>query len=220
MKNKSALILGATGLIGNELLQLLLQSDTYERVTVLVRKPVAVQHPKLTQIPVDFNRLDNFEDAFAVHDIFCCLGTTIKKAGAQSAFKLVDFEYPLKAAQLAKKQGARQYLIVSAIGADSRSKVFYSRTKGEIEEALRQLKFPSLHIFRPSLLLGKRNEFRLGEKAATLLSPVFSPLMMGSLKKYKPIQAKEVAQAMVAVANGNQSGEFVYDWTEMKRNDK
>ncbi|WP_410769017.1 oxidoreductase [Fontibacillus sp. BL9] len=216
MKNKSALIIGATGLIGNELLLLLLQSDTYEHVTVLVRKPVAIQHPKLTQLMVDFNQMENFEDAFAVHDVFCCLGTTIKKAGSQAAFKLVDFDYPLKAAQLAKKQGARQYFIVSAIGADSRSKVFYSRTKGEIEDALRQLKFPSLHIFHPSLLLGKRNEFRLGEKVAALLSPVFSPLMMGSLKNYKPIQAKEVAQAMVAVAKGNQSGEFIYEWTEMK----
>ncbi|WP_256757622.1 oxidoreductase [Cohnella sp. WQ 127256] len=212
---RKALIVGGTGLIGNQLLQLLLQSEAYESVIVLIRKPLAINHPKLIQKVVDFDDLDNGEQMFGVDDVFCCLGTTIKKAGSKEAFLKVDFDYPLQVAQLAKENGATQFLIVTAMGADRHSRVFYSRVKGEIEEALKRVKFPSLHIFHPSLLLGKRNEFRFGEKVAEIISPILSPLLRGKLSKYKPIQAKDVAQAMVRIATDNRKGEFVYEWKQM-----
>ncbi len=212
---RSALLVGATGLVGNELLRVLLESDRYEKVKVLVRTPISTNHPKFTQCLMNFDELDKYEEEFTVDDVFCCLGTTIKKAGSQEAFRKVDFEYPLHAAKLARKQGAQQFLIVSAIGADPRSSIFYNRVKGEIEIALSQLELPALHIFRPSLLLGKRNEFRLGERVSAMLSPVFSPLFIGKLNQYKPIQARKVAEAMYRTAILTRTGEYVYKWEQM-----
>lgn len=219
VEKRSALIVGATGLVGNELLHILLHSDTYEHIKVLVRNPLSIKHDKLTQVVVNFDELNKYEVEFNVHDVFCCLGTTIKKAGSQAAFKKVDFEYPILAAKLAKNQGAQQFVIVSAIGANAQSNIFYSRVKGEVEEALKQIQFASLHIFRPSLLLGSRKEFRFGEKAAAIIIPIFSPLLAGKLNKYKPIQAKQVAQAMVQNAIKIRSGEFEYEWKQMRHND-
>ncbi|MNI42038.1 hypothetical protein D3C73_963080 [compost metagenome] len=219
VEKRTALIIGATGLVGNELLHILVQSDAYEHVKVIIRKPLSIKHDKLTQLVVNFDEFYEYEDEFAVHDVFCCLGTTIKKAGSQAAFKKVDFDYPVQAAKLAKNQGARQFLIISAIGANAQSNLFYSRVKGEVEEALKQLQLPSLHIFRPSLLLGNRKEFRFGEKAAAIIIPIFSPLLAGKLNKYKPIQAKQVAQAMVQNAIKIRSGEFEYEWMQMRHND-
>ena len=219
-EKRSALILGATGLVGNELLHILLQSNTYESVKIFIRKPLSIDHPKLTQKLVDFNVLEKYEEEFTVQDVFCCLGTTIKKAGSQEEFKKVDFEYPLEAAKLAKKNGAEQFLIVSAMGANRHSRIFYSRVKGEIEEALKQVQFPSLHIFRPSLLLGKRNEFRFGERVAEISSPLFSPFLKGKLGKYKPIRGKDVAQAMYQIAKKNRKGESVYEGEQIFQNSK
>ncbi|MNO32540.1 hypothetical protein D3C76_225320 [compost metagenome] len=213
-----AIIVGATGLVGNELLQILLQSDTYKQVKVLVRTPISIQHPKLTQIQVSFDELERHEEEFvSVHDVFCCLGTTIKKAGSQEAFKKVDFEYPLQAAKLSKKHGVRQFLIITAIGADHQSTIFYNRVKGEVEEALRHLQLSSLHIFHPSLLLGQRREFRLGEQATSIINPIFSSILLGKLKKYKPIQAKDVAQAMHQAALNDRTGQHVYEWEQMAK---
>lgn len=211
---RTALIVGATGLVGNELLHLLLSQDLYEKVVVLVRKQIQVQHDKLVQKVIDFDSLDDYEQYLAVDDVFCCLGTTIKKAGSEEAFKKVDYEYPLKVAQLAKKNGVQQFLIISAIGADSSSKIFYNRTKGEVEDALMKIGFPSLHIFQPSLLVGKRNEFRFGEKLGIFLSPIYSPLLRGKLSKYKPVQANLVAMSMCNIAKKGNKGNFVYQYND------
>lgn len=210
--NRKAFIVGATGLVGNELLLQLLQSDTYDSVTILVRKPISIQHSKLTQKVIPFDELSSYEELFAVQDVYCCLGTTIKKAGSQDAFKKVDYEYPLQAATLSKKQRVDQFIVISAVGANSKSRIFYSRVKGELEDALQRLQFPSLHIFRPSLLLGERKEFRFGEKIASIISPILSPLFIGTFKKYKPIQANELAQAMLRIASSNRKGNNVYEW--------
>lgn len=211
MEKRSALIVGATGLIGNELLHILLDSTRYDRVKVLIRAPIDLQHPKLTKVITNFNELENYEEEFAVHDLFCCLGTTIKRAGSQEQFRKVDFEYPLEVAKLAKKKGVKQFLIITAMGADHNSSIFYNRVKGEIEEALKKIELPSLHIIRPSLLLGKRNEFRFGEKMAAIMSPLFSPLLMGRLRKYRPIHARDVGNAMYQIAQNEQSGVHVYE---------
>ncbi|MGK7376770.1 oxidoreductase [Planococcus sp. 1R117A] len=208
--SKTALLAGASGLVGTELLHILLESPKYEEVKIFVRKRLEIKHPKLEQVLVDYNRLENYEEYFNVNDIYCCLGTTIKKAGSQEAFRKVDYEYPLKMAELAKKHNAENFLIVSALGADPHSKVFYSRTKGEVEKQLKNLDLYALHIFQPSLLLGDRQEFRLGEKIASFLVPVFSPLLFGKLKKYKPVSARRVAYAMYQVGQTDYSGHFTY----------
>lgn len=207
---KSALIAGATGLVGTELLHVLLESPRYEEVKILVRKPIDVVHPKLKQITADFDQLENYQSYFDVDDVFCCLGTTIKKAGSQKAFRRVDYDYPVTIAELARTAGAKKFLVISAMGADAKSNVFYSRVKGQTEEALKRMEFPALHIFRPSLLLGKRDEFRLGEKAASLLAPAFSPILRGGMKKYKPIEAADVAKAMCKAAKSEEQGVFVH----------
>lgn len=215
MTEKSALIAGATGLTGTELVKVLLDHPAYDKVRVLVRRKLDLEHPKLEQIPIDFYRLEEYKKYFDVDDVFCCLGTTIKKAGSQKAFRRVDYEYPLALATLAKSAGVKNFLVVSAMGADARSNVFYSRVKGQMEESIKKLELPALHIFRPSLLLGSRQEFRLGEKAASLLSPVVSPLLRGGMKRFKPIHAQQVAEAMCAAAQSDSVGVHVYSSDEI-----
>lgn len=214
---KSALLVGATGLVGSELVDILLHSTKYGSVTVLTRKLLPLNHPKLEQIITDFDQLDQYNQHVQVDDVYCCLGTTIKTAGSKEAFKKVDFTYPLELAQLTKAAGAQKFFIITAMGADPNSKVFYSRVKGEVEAELKKIGFPTLHIFRPSLLLGERKEFRLGEKVGVILSPVLSFLMVGSLKKYKPIHAKDVAMAMYQASQRPESGSFTHESDEIFR---
>jgi uncharacterized protein YbjT (DUF2867 family) len=146
---------------------------------------------------VDFDELDRHGDLFAVDDLFCCLGTTIRKAGSQEAFRRVDLEYPLQAAHLGRAAGARQFILVSALGADPSSRVFYNRVKGEVEAALAGVGYPRLVIFRPSLLLGDRDEVRPGERVAEWIMKPLGPLMRGPLRRYRPVEAAWVARAMV-----------------------
>lgn len=210
MNNKTALLAGASGLVGNELLHILLNSSHYSQVRILVRHPLELIHEKLEQIITDFDKLDDYADYFTVDDVYCCLGTTIKKAGSQEAFKKVDYDYPLKMAELAKSHRVKNFLVITALGADSNSKVFYSRTKGQLQLNLKKTGLTALHIFQPSLLLGERQEFRLGEKAATLLSPVISKVLKGKMKKYKPVEAKDVAVTMYEVAQIERTGNYTY----------
>lgn len=212
---KIALLAGASGLVGNELLHILLESPHYESVKIIGRRHIDIKHPKLEQLVVDFDRLENCREWLGADDVYCCLGTTIKAAGSQQAFRKVDFEYPAKLAQLALEQGAQKFLTISALGADSTSKVFYSRTKGQLEDVLKKTAYPALHIFQPSLLLGDRKEFRFGEKAAILLSPLFSLLLVGKLQKYKPISARRVAMAMQHAAQDPTLGTFVHPSNEI-----
>jgi uncharacterized protein YbjT (DUF2867 family) len=208
---RTALLLGATGLVGGELLTLLLADADYRQVTVLVRRNLPRSHPKLTQRVVDFRDLAQAADAFRVDDVFCSLGTTIKKAGSQAAFREVDYAYPLESAKLAVRQGAGQYLLITALGANAKSSVFYNRVKGEVEEAIGKLPLPSLHVFRPSLLLGDRQESRTGEKIATAVMKPLGFLLAGPLKKYRGIEARTVARAMLRTAKQNTPGRHAYD---------
>ena len=208
---RTALLLGATGLVGGELLTLLLADPEYWQVTVLVRRNLPRSHPKLVQRVVDFKDLPKAADAYRVDDVFCCLGTTIKKAGSQEAFRVVDYTYPLESAKLAARQGAGQYLLITALGADAKSSVFYNRVKGEVEEAIGKLPLKSLHIFRPSLLLGDRQESRTGEKIAVAVMKPLGFLLAGPLKKYRGIQARTVAQAMLRTAKRDVAGRHAYN---------
>jgi uncharacterized protein YbjT (DUF2867 family) len=201
MNNRKAIIVGATGLIGSSCLQYLFHDPTYSEVIAIVRRPLLKNHRKLKEVITDFSNLDKTLSTVTANDVFCCLGTTIKKAGSQEAFKKVDFSLVLEVANLMRKQGAEKFIVISAIGANRSSKVFYNRIKGEMEEALKGLGYPCLRIIRPSLLLGHREEFRLGEKIGILMSPFWKLLLIGSLKKYRPVEADAVARFMVKVAH-------------------
>ena len=200
---RTALLVGATGLIGDCVLEMLLEDDDYDKVIVLVRRRLAFNYDKLVQHVIDFDALDASAQLMQANDVFCCLGTTIKKAGSQEAFRKVDYEYPLRIAELALARGAEQFLIITALGADTHSRIFYNRIKGKIEQAVRELPFRAIHIFRPSILVGDRREARPGEKVGVAVMKLFSFLMIGAWRKYRPIRAELVARAMVAAAKTN-----------------
>lgn len=210
---KFALVAGATGLIGKQVLKLLLEVEAYEKVKAITRKPLNLQHPKLENIVLDFETLSEQRAAIKADDVFCCLGTTIRIAKTKEAFRKVDHDYPLELARITKNQGATQYLLVSALGADKKSSVFYNRVKGEVEEAIGQVGFDSFYIFRPSLLLGDRTEVRAGEGAATVFFKVFGFLIP---KKYKAIESGKVARAMVTLAKENKPGFHLYESKELQ----
>jgi uncharacterized protein YbjT (DUF2867 family) len=212
MATRKALIVGATGLIGRFCLQALLDDSNYSEVIVLVRKPLLKTHRKLKTVVTSFDDLESETSNIHADDIYCCLGTTIKKARSQDTFKKIDLTLVVAVAKLMKKQGTEQFLVISALGADKNSKVFYNRTKGEMESSLQELGYPCIRIIRPSLLLGPREEFRLGEKIGVILTPVIKPFLVGSLKKYAPVEAEKVAQFMVKVALEEPiSGVYMYE---------
>lgn len=209
--SRTALLLGATGLVGGHCLELLLDDEDYEQVITLGRRDLDRKHPKLEHHLIDFECMTNCRDLIKARDVFCCLGTTIKKAGSQEAFRKVDFKYPYEVAMIARENGVEQFLLVSSIGADARSRVFYSRVKGELEEAIMSIPFDAVQIFRPSLLLGTRDEVRLGEQFAEKVSRFFSFMFVGPFAKYRPIHALEVATAMVKVAKEQPRGVNIYE---------
>jgi uncharacterized protein YbjT (DUF2867 family) len=211
MEKRTALLVGASGLVGSYCLQYLLEEASYTRIAVLSRKPLALQHEKLVHLVADFDELETLGDWMTADDVYCCLGTTIKKAGTQGAFRKVDFDYTVKLAALAQHCGARQFLVVTSLGADPRSRIFYNRVKGEVEEALRKIPFTALHIFRPSLLLGLRPEHRTSEIAGLLVMTGLKYAMAGPLKKYRAIRASDVARAMIGVALWDMFGVRVYE---------
>ena len=210
--NRTAIVVGSNGLVGSELLKILLESDYYRTVVSLARKYLEIKNDKLVQYIIeDYNQLDEYEELIAADDIYCCLGSTMKKAGSKEAFRKVDFDYPLTIAKLAALNDSGQFMLVSALGANPGSGVFYNKVKGEVEEAIKEVDFNSLHIFRPSLLLGDRQEKRGGESTAKVLMTTFSFAMVGPWKKYKPVQAKKVAQAMFQAAQKNEDGVHVHE---------
>lgn len=210
---KTALIAGSTGLIGNQLLRLLLNDDHYDAVKAISRKPLEITHPKLENIVLDFDRMAEYKDALKADDVFCCLGTTIKKVKTKEKFRQVDFEFPYELAKITKRSGAEQYLLVSALGADGNSKIFYNQVKGEVEDAIAQTGFRAFHIFRPSLLLGDRHESRSGEEAGKVFFNYFGFLVP---KKYKGIDAAKVARAMQKIAVQRKPGIHIHESQELQ----
>lgn len=191
------LLLGSTGLTGSACLEGLLAAPEATRVVAPVRRESAINHPKLDQPVVNFDRLESYGDLFAVDAIVCCLGTTISQAGSRERFRQVDYQYCLDAAALGKTRGARAFLLMSAVGAFARSPVFYNRVKGELEDSLQQLGFHRLSIYHPGLLLGQRKEHRSAEAFAGAVMPVLNHGLIGPLRKYRGIEANTVAAAMV-----------------------
>jgi uncharacterized protein YbjT (DUF2867 family) len=208
----SALIAGASGLVGSHLVPLLLKR--YECVIALTRRELPVVHPRFEQHIVDFDQLPSFG---APTDVYCALGTTLKKAGSRAAFRRVDYDYPLAVARHAADAGSRQFLLVSSIGADRRSSNFYLRTKGELEDATGALPFHSLHIFRPSLIIGERAERRTGARIGMAAMRVIAPALAGALRQYRPISAGALAQSMVAAAARAEVGRHIYTFNDFLR---
>ena len=202
MSGNTALVLGATGLVGRSLLTRLLADPRYQQVRVLVRRPLQLAESKLEQRLVDFEKLATETDAFRVDHVFCCLGTTLKQAGSRRAFRRVDYDYVLEAARLAAAADVSQFVWISAVGADPRSRIFYSRVKGELEQAVAALDLPGWSAVRPSLLLGRRDESRPAEALGTVIGSRLGWLLRGRLARYRPIAADSVAAGMIALANG------------------
>jgi len=208
---KTALLAGATGLVGSALLPLLLASERYAKVIVVGRRPVEVQHPKLTQVVIGLGQLEAERLRLIADDVYCCLGTTMRQAGSKEAFYEVDFLYVVKLAAITAANFAAQFLVVSAIGADTESVFYYSKVKGEMEAAVRQTPFRAIHIFRPSLLLGTRAKPRLGERLSGLVLKLIGPLLRGSWQKYRAITGVAVARAMLAAAAEDGGGVRVHE---------
>lgn len=208
--SRTALLVGATGLIGGHCLRLLAADPFYSRVVVLARKPLTdTFHAKVETHIVNFDRLEALPAQLRADDVFCALGTTIKLAGSPEAFRKVDLDYVIALAKLAQERGADQFLVVSSLGANADSRMLYSRTKGEMEQQLTAIPYRSITIFRPSLLLGERKEFRLGEEVAKRFD-FLMPL------RYKPIQASRVASTMIAVAKENRPGTRILESAEIQ----
>ncbi len=194
-RNLTALLAGASGLVGGECLKRLVESPEYGRVIVVTRRDLGepARHPKVVQRVIDFDRLGDDRDELRAHHVFCALGTTIRKAGSKARFRRVDYEYPLRLAQIARMNDAHHFSIVSALGASRSSPFFYSRVKGEVEEGLRAMRWPSLAIFRPSVIAGERGESRPLER-------VSEHLLRLAPATWRPVAASDIAAAMVSVA--------------------
>jgi uncharacterized protein YbjT (DUF2867 family) len=211
-----AIIAGATGLIGNNLLQQLLDHPGYTKVIALVRKKIPLQHPKLEQLVLDFDRLEDYKNEIKGDVVFCALGTTKNKTPDQEQYRKIDYQYPLDIAFIAQQNGVSQYHLVSAMGASEKSAIFYSKLKGEVERDLKTIPFNAIHIYRPSLLDGERKEYRTTEKVMIGLMRILNPLLIGSLKKYRSIKVEKVASAMLKQSIKPLNGIFTYNSDEIE----
>jgi uncharacterized protein YbjT (DUF2867 family) len=209
---RRALVVGATGLVGGEIVDALVRDQGVAEVRALVRRSLDRWTPtsRLRELIADFDALDAHPDRFRVDEVFCALGTTIRKAGSQDAFRRVDLDYPFAVARLAHAQGARHFLLVSALGADARSRIFYSRVKGELEDAVRAVGYASVTIARPSVLIGAREELRAGELVMKRLGYVLPAA-------WKPVHARQVALALVRAARAGRPGVEILDNAALRR---
>jgi uncharacterized protein YbjT (DUF2867 family) len=195
-------------------MKLLIDSKDYDQIISIGRAILGYSNERVQEIQADFNQLNEL-DLPHVDDVFCCLGTTIKKAGSQDNFKRVDLDFVISTAQLGLKNGASKMMVISAVGADEKSSFFYNRVKGEMERKIQELQFDSVYIFRPSVLGGNRNEFRFGEKLGTFVMKVFSWLFFGKLTRYKIVPARKVAHSMIVHALKNSSGRHIIESEEI-----
>jgi uncharacterized protein YbjT (DUF2867 family) len=209
-------LIGATGLIGGELLSLLLDDDHFDKVRILIRRPFTMNHPKLERKLVDFSDADSLlVDLDESDSVFCTIGTTMKKVkGNKAAYRKIDYDIPVNIARYCKIMNCKNYILVSAVGADSGSRNFYLKLKGEVEDIIKKVGIESTYIMRPSILLGKRNEFRFGERVTI---PLMKKIAFLLPSKYKPIEARDVAKAMLAAAKKHEKGYFICEYKKMKR---
>ena len=215
MKGKTVTLIGATGLIGSHLLELLQNEDSYERIKILVRRPVSFNHPKIQVIVMDFSDEAAYKAGITGSEaVFCAVGTTNHKVkGDKEAYRKVDYDIPVNAARFCSEAGCPHFLLVSSVGANSKSNNSYLRLKGEVEDRVRSINIPVVSVFRPSMLLGKRQEFRFGEVIAQISMVPVSFLIP---PMYRPIRAFDVAKSMVAASKIDTPGFHIYHYQEMK----
>jgi uncharacterized protein YbjT (DUF2867 family) len=207
-----ALVAGATGLVGGLLLKTLLDAPDYTRVYALTRRPYGKEHPRLANRVVNFDRMADQIKGLVAHDAYCCIGTTIADAGSQEAFRATDVDAVLLFARAARAAQVTRFVVVSSVGADSNSKKFYLRTKGEMEEAVTDLGFASVDILQPSLLLGPRQGLRPAELAGRILAPVVNPFLTGAREQFRAIPAETVARAMLGASRRGTRGTYRYTY--------
>jgi len=212
---KTALLFGATGLVGHYLVSKLNSDPRYSAVKLFLRRPMHIKSIKLEKHLVNFDHPESFSHLVKGDDLFCCLGTTIRKAGSKEKFRAVDYDLVLKIAKMASENGVKNFVVVSSVGANPNSRNFYLRTKGEMERDLLALPFTSLKIIRPSILTGNRKEFRLGERIGIGMVKLVRIFLVGGLKKYKPIHGKTVAKAMLTIAN-RETSKVIFESAELK----
>jgi uncharacterized protein YbjT (DUF2867 family) len=213
---KTAIIIGATGLVGNELLHLLLEDNSFSSVKIFGRRSLQMQHPKLLEQVVNFDNIRDHAENIKGDVVFCCIGTTISTAGSKEQFMKVDHTLPLEFAGIAKENGVKSFILVSSLGANAGSSNFYLKVKGQLEEDLKKLNFDSFYAVRPSMLLGKRPEFRMGESIGKALMKGLSFVFIGSLKKYKAIEARTVAAAMIRLVKSEQHASRAVESDELQ----
>ena len=200
---KTALIFGSSGLIGIQLLELLVNNDKYSKIKLFVRSETYNSNSKIENIKTDFNKLENHKDSIVGDDCFFCIGTTRKNTPNKNEYIKIEYELPVKVAKIAKENSINSFTYVSSLGANSNASGLYLKNKGQTEEELKKLNFSKLSIMRPSILLGNRRENRIGEKIVIFVMKIFSPLFAGKMKKYKPIKVENVAKAMINITENN-----------------
>jgi uncharacterized protein YbjT (DUF2867 family) len=198
---KIALLFGASGLVGSHLLNQLISNNNYSKIKLFVRSAIDLNEPKIEIIQTDFNNLENHREDIKGDDCFFCIGTTKKNSPDKNEYKRVELEVPKQIAQIAKSNFVNSFVFVSSGYADPKSSGDYLKFKGEVEEELKKLNFPKLGVMRPSFLLGDRKEKRVGEKIGIFIFKLISPLLLGPLKKMKPIHSEIVARSMIKVVN-------------------
>lgn len=213
---KKAVLIGASGLVGNALLQQLLLHPQYQEILILVRGKLPLRHDKLKQEVINFDFLEDYAGLLHGDVVFSCIGSTKNKTPDLLSYKKVDHDYPLKFAEIASRNGVEQFHLISAIGANPAASNFYLRMKGETEKALQKLPFKSIFIYQPSLLDGERNEKRAFERLAIKVMRIINPLLVGRLKNYRSIKVADIASAMVETSISNKSGIFVYATEQIK----
>jgi uncharacterized protein YbjT (DUF2867 family) len=219
MPGKTATVIGSTGLIGSALLQCLQADDAFDTIRALVRRPVRFSHPKMEMKLVNFDEPESVKLAIDGSDaVFCAVGTTQKKVkGDKAAYRRIDYDIPVNAARFCAETQCPSFLLVSSVGADSESNNFYLKLKGEVENAVQQFPIRSISLFQPSILLGHRQESRPGEKIGQAVMSFFSFMMLGQLEKYRPIEAVNVAKAMIEAANRNEAGVSTYKFEDIRQ---
>jgi len=206
---KTAIILGATGLTGSILLEKLLNDNRYKTIKLFSRKEIDDLPSKVIQYTGNLLELENFKAGFTADEVFCCIGTTAKKTPNKETYKKIDFGIPVTAAKLSKENNISTFSVVSAIGANPKSSVFYSKTKGEMEQEVLQQNILNTYILQPSIIGGNRNESRIGEKIGLVLFKIFQPLFIGKLKKYQLTEAEHIAQTMINLANSTSKTQII-----------
>jgi uncharacterized protein YbjT (DUF2867 family) len=214
---KKAIVAGASGLIGSELLKILLNDPVYSEVLAIVRKPMELNHPKFNQIAVDFDKLDDFAHLIVGDVIFCTIGSTRKKTPDLATYRKIDHDYPVKLASIAVNNGISQFHLISSIGADQNSSNFYTKMKGETEEDVKSSGVSALVIYRPSLLIGDRAETRFAEGIMQGISKIINPLLLGGLRKYRSIAARTVARVMIDLSKTDLKGIYVYESDDIQK---